>query len=376
MKPWILLLLIFFSLPAISARADTATTTIFISVCGNGILDGYKVCDDGPLNGVYATSTAGRHCNTTCTGWAPYCGDNVVNPYFGEQCDDGTGNGTTNDYCSLSCMSLPFPSSTPGGGGGNGGGGPGGSYLPGAITPTNPTTVVVEGSAYPDSDVNILSNGTTIGIVKADAQANFRFSTTNISPGVTTIGIWSEDAGGLKSTSVTVTLTVAADAVTTISGAYLPPTVTLDKYKAAQGDILTASGQSVPSTTVVMYINSNTEITTTTRADTGGNWKLPFSTAPLDNESFHTVRASFQTVIGGNIVKSNVSQAVAFYVGTKKSGPQNFGIADLNHDGKVNLADFSIMLYYWNTPGPVGDLNHDGKVGLADFSILLYYWTG
>jgi cysteine-rich repeat protein len=363
-----------------TARAENVTTTIIVSVCGNGIPDGYKFCDSGSLNGVYSNSTSGRHCNVTCTGWAPYCGDGVLNPYFGEQCDDGTANGRANDYCSLSCQNLPFSTSTPpsgGGSGGNGGGGPGGSFLPGGLTPVNPTKVIVQGTAYPNSDVNVLSNGATIGIVKADSQANFYFSTTNITPGVTTIGIWSEDAGGLKSTSVTVTLTVAANAITTISGAYLPPTITLDKYKVAQGGIVTASGQSVPSTTITTYINSNTEITTTTQTDAAGKWKLPFNTLPLDNENFHTMKASFQTTIGGNVVKSTVSQEVAFYVGTKSTSAQTTAIAaDLNHDGKVNLADFSIMLYYWNTPGPTGDLNHDGKVGLADFSILLYYWTG
>ena len=61
------------------------------------------------------------------------------------------------------------------------------------------------------------------------------------------------------------------------------------------------------------------------------------------------------------------------------SGPANVGkgfAADLNHDGKVNLADFSIMLFYWGTSTPLADLNGDGKVDLRDMSILLYYWTG
>ena len=50
--------------------------------------------------------------------------------------------------------------------------------------------------------------------------------------------------------------------------------------------------------------------------------------------------------------------------------------ADLNRDGKVNLIDFSIMLFHWGNPDPVADINEDGTVDLTDFSILLFNWTG
>lgn len=51
--------------------------------------------------------------------------------------------------------------------------------------------------------------------------------------------------------------------------------------------------------------------------------------------------------------------------------------ADLNCDGKVNLADFSILMYYWNSrlPNIRADINKDGIVNLIDFSILLYFWS-
>jgi len=55
-----------------------------------------------------------------------------------------------------------------------------------------------------------------------------------------------------------------------------------------------------------------------------------------------------------------------------------FKEADLNKDGRVDLVDFSIMVFWYQKsdfPKEV-DLNSDGKVDLADFSILGYYWTG
>ncbi len=48
---------------------------------------------------------------------------------------------------------------------------------------------------------------------------------------------------------------------------------------------------------------------------------------------------------------------------------------DLNHDNKINLVDFSILIYRWNSNDCEADLNGDGKVDLADFNILLGIWS-
>jgi hypothetical protein len=51
--------------------------------------------------------------------------------------------------------------------------------------------------------------------------------------------------------------------------------------------------------------------------------------------------------------------------------------ADLNCDGRVNITDFSILMYWWGkkTPGVRADINKDGIVNLVDLSIMLYWWT-
>jgi hypothetical protein len=65
---------------------------------------------------------------------------------------------------------------------------------------------------------------------------------------------------------------------------------------------------------------------------------------------------------------------VNFYVGVRDV--QTPGSADLNADGKLNLTDFSILLFHWGTDHAIADLNSDGRVNLTDFSILLFNWTG
>ncbi len=55
--------------------------------------------------------------------------------------------------------------------------------------------------------------------------------------------------------------------------------------------------------------------------------------------------------------------------------------ADINEDGRVNLVDLSILLFYWGSPirpGPYtkqADLNGDGSINLKDISLMLTRWT-
>lgn len=348
-----------------ATHALTVTTTVEISVCGDGISGGKEICDYGAGNnlGGYSTSTANRTCMPNCLSYGPYCGDAILQPTQGEECDDG--NNTSGDRCTDFCRveSLPI-----------GGGGGGGYYTPGSPTLPAETRVTIYGKAYPNSNVNILKDGGTLGIVRADAKADFYFTTTSIPPGVTTLGFWAEDETGLKSIAFTTTLTVVANAATTITGIFIPPTISIDKRRVRQGEILNISGQTAPTVKVTTHVNSNEEILKTVVSDTGGKWKVPFDTTPLENEDFHTTKAAFETTLGGNIAKSAFSQSLTFYVGGRDVGAR--ASCDLNGDGRVNLLDFSIMLFYWNTRGPVGDLNNDGRVNLIDFSILLSCWTG
>ncbi|MEK7193512.1 MAG: dockerin type I domain-containing protein [Patescibacteria group bacterium] len=51
---------------------------------------------------------------------------------------------------------------------------------------------------------------------------------------------------------------------------------------------------------------------------------------------------------------------------------------DLNGDRRIDIRDFSILLYYYGRRDKSvarSDFNGDGTVSMADVSILLYYWT-
>jgi hypothetical protein len=71
-----------------------ATETGEPDVCGDGMITGSEVCDDGTNDGSYGG------CNPDCAGLAAYCGDAMVNGP--ETCDDGA-NPELDDGCFDDC---------------------------------------------------------------------------------------------------------------------------------------------------------------------------------------------------------------------------------------------------------------------------------
>jgi len=50
---------------------------------------------------------------------------------------------------------------------------------------------------------------------------------------------------------------------------------------------------------------------------------------------------------------------------------------NLNNDGRIDVADLSILLFFYGKSGQGlerYDFNSDGRVNIVDISILLYYW--
>ncbi|MEZ4382752.1 MAG: hypothetical protein R3A79_15555 [Nannocystaceae bacterium] len=87
------------------ATTTDTTTDSGGGACGDGVVDGNEVCDDGntktepPGNGDVPHSYGDGDCLDACDLLAPTCGDGNVDP--GEECDDGNTNGQ--DDCSTSC---------------------------------------------------------------------------------------------------------------------------------------------------------------------------------------------------------------------------------------------------------------------------------
>lgn len=341
-----------------------ATTSVQLSKCGDSIVSGSEECDVPGETGSYSTTIAGRQCNNQCE-FGPYCGDGTMQTIYGEECDDA--NNTSGDFCSPTCTIEPSSS----GGGGGGGGGSRGSG--GATQDLGDTRVQVSGLAYPNETVHVLLDGESVGSVKADKDGAFALS-VDTDPGAATLGFWSTDAFGTRSITYSTTFDVTQGAVTDIHGVLLPPTIRVSSTEFNPGDVITISGQAPPNKTVEIYIG-NTKIAET-GSNSGGDWSLAFdSTSLTPNE--YALKARYLTGSSNLKTESSYSTVVSLFVGVDGKAARP---SDLNRDGKVNLIDFSILIFWWGTAGgdsnPPADINQNARVGLEDFSILLFNWTG
>jgi cysteine-rich repeat protein len=366
--------------PKARAAAYEATTTVSLTVCGDTLVSGSEFCDDGSNTGAYSSTIAGKACNPLCSAYGPYCGDGIIMTLYGEECDDS--NNVGGDLCDAACQNESEPVTEGGGGsggnsGGGGGKGSGKNGIPGASTEgeisfEGNTDVTIKGRAYPGATITVLKDGTVERVVEASGSADFSFTLADQTPGITTLGFWALDRAGRKSITYSATFQIVQNAVTTLSGIMIPPTLAVAPEKVALGGTVVFQGSAVPATDVHAFVDKNNTPEETKAAATG-EWAISYNTASSSNESFHAVKVNY-TDPNNRDLKSGYSQTASFYVGTRdvKTGGQ----ADLNGDGAVNLTDFSILLFNWNGKGGVADLNTDGTVSLPDFSILLFYWTG
>jgi hypothetical protein len=83
--------------------AANQTVCIDVGGCGNGLIDNNEVCDDGNIvdgemdtNGVLVLDQCSHNCTST-----QECGNGIQD--MGETCDHGKLNGTTSDFCDISC---------------------------------------------------------------------------------------------------------------------------------------------------------------------------------------------------------------------------------------------------------------------------------
>ncbi len=343
---------------------STATTTINLSICGNELVDVGEDCDVLGETGLYSTTIAGRQCTPICR-FGPYCGDTILQTQYGEECDDG--NNDDGDFCSASCTIEPA-----GGGGGSSGGGSGGSG--GSSRDLGDTVISVSGLAYPSQTVNFLLDTKNVGTVRANSSGRFEFS-IDASPGTATLGIWALDSERRRSITLNNTFDVTQGAVTNVRGLILPPTISVPNPNINPGAPLLISGQTIPNAQVEVHFDDS-EIVAEATAGSNGAYSLTFNTGQL-RVAEHSIKARSITGTAPLLTESSFSSSLKLFVGVdgQASTP-----SDLNRSGRVDLTDFSILIFWWQSPGgdsdPPADINGNGNVGLEDFSILLFNWTG
>ncbi len=268
-----------------------------------------------------------------------------------------------------------------GGGGGGAGSGTGigdGEYLPYPELPGSPI-VAFGGWAYPASKVVLLIDGEESQTVLARTNGSFEIGVLDLNQGVYTFSLLGEDKYGQKSAIESFTFYVKEGTKTELSDIYFPPTINASKSSFEIGDSLEILGQSAPDSSIDLWLYPKVvggvvedavlkyQGTTTS----SGDWNFNLNTDKLINGPYQVKARSSLTAIG----ESEFSKIIDLMVGSDLPIEVCAG-ADLNNDGKVNITDFSILLYWWSRDNECADQNNDGTVDLIDFSIMMYNWTG
>lgn len=270
-----------------------------------------------------------------------------------------------------------------GGGGGGGSGGNTGSTAGGGFESTDGPyrsgdgRVVVSGFAYPKSDVVILVDGKEAKRARADNDGAYSITVDQIARGVYTFGVYAEDTKKTKSSVFSTSFTVTGARTSALSNINIPPTVKVTPDPVNPGTPVVFSGYGLPNSTITIENEKDKSSagrqTLSAQTNSDGMWSATLDTKNFSNGTYKVRVKSVQS----ETRSTNFSNYVFYGVGQSAVKPIN---ADLNRDGKVNLIDFSILLYWWGTDGgdsdPAADINSDSKVNLTDFSILLFNWTG
>lgn len=232
-----------------------------------------------------------------------------------------------------------------------------------------PANVIFEGRAYPKAFLTLLKNDRVAATFFAENSGLFKKELTGISEGRYTFGIFAEDTEGRKSVTLSFTINILAGTTTTISRIFISPTISLAPIQVERGEKINIFGQVFPRSQVNIFISPG-EIVKEAIANSQGKWIFELDTSPL-KEVEYEVRAK---AFFGEGEQSQFSQTISFSL-----LPPKCRGADLNFDGKVNIVDFSILLYFWDQKKPANrcaDINFDGIVNIVDFSIMMYQWTG
>jgi hypothetical protein len=259
---------------------------------------------------------------------------------------------------------APVPAPAPAPAAPSGGGAGGAPVAPAGATAR------FRGYAYPTAEISIFRNGALWRKDLAAQNGTFEILISGVPGGLAKFDLSAKDTDGRASIVLTLESSLVEGGQNLISNIIFPPTIELAETTVRQGERFIARGQAFPNSDVIIVIDGGAK-PIITKSISSGIWGLALDTTLL-KVGEHTIKVQerisleLQSTFGKVTPFKIFARGVVFC-----KGP------DINADGRVDLQDFSILLFWWKAkpPGnPCADINGDGVVNLVDFSILLYNW--
>jgi hypothetical protein len=233
-----------------------------------------------------------------------------------------------------------------------------------------PTTMAFAGESFPNAKISVLGKGGVdpayrdfpIKIERLSSGGSFHLTVLSLFQGDYIFLLKAEDEDGQESI-----VTVSRESIgfnEVVAGIVFPPTVRLESAVVAKGKRVGVTGFATPGFSVEIEIDGKSMATVVA----GPSGQYAFSTdGDSLGEGIHYVQVRQRNAAGA---VSGLSVSRSFRV-----SPLIFPKADLNSDGIVNVIDWSIFLFRWESKEASEratiDLNSDGTLDVYDFSLFL-----
>lgn len=337
--------------PALFAFADSSDVTITVRFfeCNDGVDNDNDSLIDYPSDPGCDSVTDDNETDTM----TPACSDGT----------DNDGDSKVDFPDDPGCSSSSDDSEVDLSSGSSGGGGRGGSSSSGS-------RVLFIGTASPQSTIFLLKDARLVETSIADENAQFSVTLSRVSEGLHLFSLYTRDVSGVRSGLLSFDLSVVDEALTEVSDIFIPPTLDVHTSEIGGEPTILLSGFTVPSTDVILSIVEEGQYEQKVRAGTTGRYQHFFPAESLSSGR-HLAKARTVTETG----ESPFSTTVAFTTNGLHIVRALPG--DHNQDGGVDLADFSIALYWFVRGGAPTrfDLDGNGRLDLVDFSIMIHHWS-
>jgi len=253
------------------------------------------------------------------------------------------------------------------------------------------TNLLISGKTSRDSSVTIIENDAVVGTTISDETGSFSKELLALEPGIYTMKLYSVDPDGNATVTLLYTISLTPAMETALWDVILPPTFEVDTKKVNIGDDLKISGYSIPNAKVRIYLNDELFDKKDTTSD--GKWTYYLNTSDLkkgEYEIYLKAEYSDRTSERSESKTIKVSEEGIELVTTptqeKTEGQpvfinpliKLFPYLDKDGDGKIDPAEIYDYIKTWIESFRGGnietcDLNDDGRCNLIDFSIVLFY---
>jgi len=249
----------------------------------------------------------------------------------------------------------------------------------GAISPY----VNCSGYAYPNAKITVEIDDNNAGEFNAYNDGTFSYKIYGITSGIHDFSFYAKDLKYRSSKKLSFLLDVPNGSITNVSNIFISPTISSDKLEYGAKDKIKFDGYSMPNTPVYVVVNSSDgalkSFSKEVISDKNGYFEYdPTGSVFNYGDYFVTARALYAGIFSafGSSVDFQVIDKISLSASRQKCSMK----VDLNKDCEVNLLDFVVEFMWYKKPLTKEakkrfDFNNDGKVDLADLSIMASYWT-